>query len=125
MIDIALSMDGREGDLESLEEWLRSEDGLRGRIDRGNCEKPVGTMGGTTDVIVTLATSGTLSVVARSVQVWLTQRKPDLVVDIRSPNGKRMTVTAQKVKDPDDLVHDMLESFDSDSGHPDGTAGRE
>lgn len=113
MIDVSLSVDGGGEDLGSLEEWLRAEPELRGRIRRGDSEEPAGSMGGTTDLIVTLAMSGTLTVIARSVQVWLIQRKSDLSVDIVSPDGRKMSITARRVKEPQGFAREVLESLGS------------
>lgn len=80
--------------------------------------------GGTTDLIVTLATSGTLTVVANSVRVWLTQRRSDLTLEISSQDGTKRSLTARKIKDPHAFAREMLEAFSSMSGHSGGTTDR-
>lgn len=82
-------------ELFSLRDWLVREREFRGRVDIVGPEPKPGDMGQLADVLmVTLASGGAVSVLARSVSVWLEQRRSTLTVEIIDGDGGSMKVTA-------------------------------
>jgi hypothetical protein len=72
-------------------------------------------MGGTTELVVTLASTGTLAVVARSVGVWLAHRHSDVTVTVTLPDGATVALDAKRVRAGD--VEQLLQAA-SDSIPP-------
>jgi hypothetical protein len=98
---LRLSVDGgRDADV-ALWQWLRGAPDLRGKISREQGPSPAGAMGGTTELVVALASTGTLAAVARAVGVWLTQRHADITVTITLPDGRTVALDAQRVQPGD------------------------
>jgi hypothetical protein len=76
---------------------LRSQSNLRTRQQDKAAES--GTKGATTEIIVSLATSGSLASLARILQVWLSRdRRRSLTVAVReTPDGKVISVEGEKI----------------------------
>ena len=60
---------GRDSDVESLQDWLRSEPEFRGHLGQGETPGPEGAMGAVVDVIVGVVSSGAATTLAKSLQV--------------------------------------------------------
>ena len=109
-----ITVDGRDGDLEALWEWLRDEPQLRGRLRLDAADAPPEAMGAANDIVVqvgaAMAGAGALSAaVARSVAVWLTNRKSsDITITVTGPRGRRVSVNAKRVADPEALLRGVL-----------------
>jgi hypothetical protein len=63
-------------------------------------------------LIVAFDAGGAATVLASSVSVWLKQRRSDVSIEVSSSNGKKVTVTAQRVPDPEMLIKTVLETED-------------
>ncbi len=98
MAQARLSVDGPEAASVALWDWLRSERELRGRVSREPASGPADAMGTYSDLVVTLASSGTAAVLARSLQVWLTQRRSDIKLTVTGPGGGPVSLDAQRVQ---------------------------
>ena len=101
---------GDEAELSSLFDWLRLEDGLRGRLTF--VPAPIGPdeMGATWDVLsVALASGGTLSVLAGSLAVWFQQpRRPSIKIEISvSQDDTRIVVDATNVKNVEQILRQV------------------
>ena len=83
--------------VEELLTDLTSEPGLRARQQDGSAD--AGAKGAATEIIVSLATSGSLASLARILQVWLSRdRRRSLTVAIRqTPDGKVISVEGEKI----------------------------
>ncbi|MFG1915672.1 hypothetical protein [Micromonospora sp. NPDC048898] len=108
-----IEVDGRDGDLEALLAWLRDEPDLRGRLRLEAAGARPDAMGAASDIIIQLgaATAGAGAVsaaVARSVTVWLTQRRADITITVTGPRGRKVTINAKRVADPEALLKDVL-----------------
>lgn len=100
-------------ELASLREWLGREAAFRGRVQVERQPIESGHMGGIADaLIVALGAGGAVTALASSVSVWLEQRRSDVSIEVSSPNGKKITVTAQRVSDPVALIKTVLHSED-------------
>lgn len=121
-MDVAISVDGADSDVESLWAWLRDEPLLRGRIKVGSAPDPDGVMGAPIELVVALATSasGTMAVLARAISRWLVererQRRSDVVIKVTGPDGRQVSVSAHRVADSQELLRSILDRAEPDSG---------
>ncbi|WP_144126642.1 effector-associated constant component EACC1 [Catellatospora sichuanensis] len=109
-MEIRLAVDGRDGDLQSLWEWLRSEHQLRGKVREERIPASAGTMGSTAELIVLLASTNAATALAQSVAVWLIQRRSHVTVTVKLPDGRSVAVKASRAADAEKLVRTVLES---------------
>jgi hypothetical protein len=98
---LRLKVDGADDAEVALWEWLRAEPDLRGLVGRDQAPAAAGEMGAFTELVVTLASTGTLAAVARTVGVWLTQRRADITVTITLPEGRTVALDARRVQAED------------------------
>ncbi len=110
-------MDGRDADRESLWDWLRNEPELRGRLQLSAAPTPTPgeAMGAPTDLVVqvsaALAGAGAVwAALARSLSVWLVQRRSDLTITVTGPEGRKVSVSAKRVADPEQILRSVLET---------------
>jgi Effector Associated Constant Component 1 len=102
-----------KGDLGSLYEWLRREDGLRGRV-RFEC-RPFHQeeMGAAQDAIaVALGSGGALTVLASALPTWMRQRRGSYVkVEITdTARGLRFVVEADKADHAERVLQQALDA---------------
>lgn len=83
--------------LQSLTDWLRHEDELRGRMQLESSGSGTGEeMGGLIDVLtIAMGSGGAGAVLARALSTWLTQRNADVKVTVRGPDGRSVEVDAR------------------------------
>jgi hypothetical protein len=108
MADVRITVDGRDSDVESLQDWLRSEPELRGHLRHGETLGPAGAMGASTELIVGVISSGAATALVRSLQVWLAQRRADVKLNIAGPEGRQITLDAKRVPDAEHLLNTAL-----------------
>jgi hypothetical protein len=107
--DLHIAVDGRDSDVESLQDWLRSEPEFRGHLRQGEALGPDGAMGATTEIIIEAISSGALvAALAKSLQVWLTQRRADVAVKISGPGGREVVLDAKRIPDAEHLLNTAL-----------------
>jgi Effector Associated Constant Component 1 len=118
-IGVRIGVGGRDSDVESLGDWLgrereslwdwlRSERELRGHLRQGQAPGPEGAMGALAEVIVGVASSGAATALAKAMQVWLVQRRADVVLNISGPDGKQIMLDAKRVPDAEHLLNYVL-----------------
>jgi len=119
-VDVRIAVDGRDADADAdaLWDWLRNEPELRGRVRTASASTPEGAMGASTELVVqaaaTMAGAGALwAALARSLSVWLTQRRSDITVKVTGPDGRQVSVNAKRVADPERLLRQALEASTS------------
>lgn len=108
MADLRITVDGRDSDAESLRDWLRSEPQLRGHLRQGETQALAGAMGSFTELIVGVISSGAATVLARSLQVWLAQRRADVKLNIAGPQGRQIVLDAKHIPDAEHLLNTAL-----------------
>lgn len=108
MADLRITVDGRDSDAESLRDWLRSEPQLRGHLRQGETQALAGAMGSFTELIVGVISSGAATVLARSLQVWLAQRRADVKLNIAGPQGRQIVLDAKRIPDAEHLLNTAL-----------------
>jgi Effector Associated Constant Component 1 len=112
-----LRVDGSATASVALWDWLRSDGELRGRISREPMPASPGAMGTVTSLVITLSSSGTAAVLARAIQVWLTQRHRDITLTLTGPGGRQVSIDAQRVQPGE--VEQLLRTA---LGVPEGTS---
>ena len=110
-----IAVDGRDTDRESLWDWLRNEPELRGRLQLSAAPTPGGAMGAPTDLVVQVSAalagaSAVWAALAKSLSVWLVQRRSDLTVTVTGPEGRKVSVSAKRVADPEQILRSVLET---------------
>ena len=108
MADLHIIVDGRDSDVESLQDWLRGEPELRGHLRQGETPGPDGAMGAVVDVIVGVASSGAATALATSLQVWLTQRRADVALKVSGPGSREIDLDARRIPDAERLLNTAL-----------------
>jgi hypothetical protein len=65
-------------------------------------------MGASTELIVGVISSGAATALARSLQVWLAQRRADVKLDVAGPQGRHIVLDAKRVPDAEHLLNTAL-----------------
>jgi hypothetical protein len=74
-------------------------------------------MGSLEDALaVALGAGGALTVLANSISVWLTQRRADVKIEVRSEDGRVVTVTVDRAPDAAKILTQVLHSEVGDGG---------
>lgn len=107
------SADGSDEDLRHLARWLRDEDDLRGRVDLVAAPIRPGEMGGALETVSVMVTSGTASVLVRSLFTWLARRRVagKVSLALRSPSGE-LDLTCGSAEDVDRVLTSCREFLD-------------
>lgn len=94
--------------LRGLRDWLAHEEALRGRLElHGDAPRP-GHMGAALDVlVVALGSGGAGAVLARSLATWLIQRRVDIKVTVKSPDGGHLEVDVKRAADPERVITEL------------------
>jgi Effector Associated Constant Component 1 len=108
MADVRISVNGRDSDVESLWDWLRSEPELRGHLRLGQVPGPAGAMGALAEIIVGVTSSGAAAGLTKAIQVWLVQRRADVILKISGPQGREIVLDAKRVKDAEHMMNNVL-----------------
>jgi hypothetical protein len=99
-VEIRISVaDGDLADLESLDDWLRGEPELAGRVNAVSNPPTRGHLGALTEVLtVALGSGGAITVLAASLKGWLSlPRRSDVTVTIDRADGSSVTIAAKRV----------------------------
>jgi Effector Associated Constant Component 1 len=100
-MDISISLIEKERSdmLESLNDWLRGEAGLTGKVRMSGPAPAVGELGAAAEVlVVAVGSGGTLSVLAASLHAWLSQpRRSEIKIKIQGSNGRVVDITADRI----------------------------
>lgn len=108
MADVRIGVSGRDTDVESLWDWFRSEPEFRGHLRLVRVPGAPGSMGALAEVIVGVTSSGAATALARAIQVWLVQRRSDVMLKISGPQGGEIVLDAKRVPDTERLLHNVL-----------------
>jgi hypothetical protein len=106
--DLRITVDGRDSDVESLQDWLRSEPEFRGHLRQDEAPGPDGAMGAVVDVIIGVVSSRAATTLAKSLQVWLTQRRADVTLKLSGPDGRKFDLDAKRIADAERLLNTAL-----------------
>jgi len=122
-VEIRISVVGGDmAELESLDDWLRGERELAGRVRLTGPGPRTGELGALSETIVVAAGSGgAITVVgaalAGALKAWLSQhRRSDVTLKIHRPDGAWVEVAAKRVKAGDidikTTIRQVLDSAD-------------
>lgn len=113
-IRVAEALDQHE-ELRSLYQWLSLEDELRGRVSLDQPAPKPGEMGALTDaLVVALSAGGAVTVLARSLAVWLQQRHSDLTIELEDDGAtRRVKVDAKRVSNPEEILRSALQQLEA------------
>ena len=100
-VGLAVVGDDRTEETRALHAWLLREDELRGRIRLEHAPSRPGDMGSLVDMLtVAVGAGGALTVLARSIEVWLRQPRRAMVrVKVTGPDGSVVELSADHVKE--------------------------
>jgi Effector Associated Constant Component 1 len=118
MADLRITVDGQDSDVESLQDWLHGEPEFRGQLRQGEAPGPEGAMGAVADVIIGVVSSGAATTLAKSLQVWLTQRRADVILKISGPDGRKIDLDAKRIPDAELLLNNALGWTEGDPPAP-------
>jgi hypothetical protein len=114
MLEARIAIEEGSTDVESLWDWLRQEPEVRGMLRVGSTATSEGAMGATTELVVqaavAVAGASAMTALARSLSVWLVQRRSDLTLKVTGPGGRQVSVCARRVSDPEQILRAVLES---------------
>jgi len=113
-VQAQIAVNGSGVDQASLHDWLMREKALRGYVGPQYRQPPVGAMGVPADMMVQVAATaaGATAVwaaLAKSLTVWLTQRRSDVEITVNGPDGRTVTVNAKRIPDPETLTRMVLD----------------
>ncbi|MGY1868209.1 MULTISPECIES: effector-associated constant component EACC1 [Nocardia] len=110
-------------ELVSLRDWTSRESLLRGHVRAEHQPIRTGEMGGLEEVlIVALGSGGAATVLARSIAVWLQQRRSELRVEVTAPDGTRVEITG--AGPAADQIAKIFEAHNPDKESSNAVAGR-
>jgi hypothetical protein len=108
VVELTFAVGGDESDqgLAEVQDWLRQEPELRGRVTAVARPPDPGQLGAVTDVLlVALGSGGALSVLAASLRTLFAQpRRSDLHITIRDGQGRSVEIDAKRVDDVEALI---------------------
>lgn len=100
--------------LESLDNWLRQEHELAGRVTLAVTRPREGELGSLGEaLVVAVSSGGTLSVLAASLKAWLSiPHRSDVRIKVQRPDGHFVEIDADRVSSEriDNLVRQVLAS---------------
>jgi Effector Associated Constant Component 1 len=119
-VEIRISVaDGDVADLESLDDWLRGERGLAGRVKLIGPVPHTGELGALTEtLVVALGEGGAITVVgaalAGALRAWLSHpRRSDVTIKIHRTDGNFVEIVADRVKTGDiDIAAAIRQALD-------------
>jgi Effector Associated Constant Component 1 len=110
---ISLVGESPAADLESLDDWLRGEPELAGRVKVPAPVPREGELGALAEVLVAAVSSGgALSVLAASLYAWLSQpRRSDVRIRVEGENEQTVEIDADRVnaQQAEDMLRQALD----------------
>lgn len=109
---VKIVVDGSDvaAEFESLWEWLRHEQKLRGRLRIDHAPVPDSAMGLTMELAVVCAAACTHAL-AGTLSTWLVQRRSDVEITVVGPNGHSLSMSARRatMAEQEKLLRQLLE----------------
>ena len=105
---------GDQADLESLDDWLRQEPELAGRVTFAAPRPREGELGALGEaLVVAVSSGGTVSVLAASLKAWISlPRRSDVRIRVQGADRQVVEIEADRVSGErvDDLIRQALAS---------------
>lgn len=70
------------------------------------------------EVVVGVVSSGAVTTLAKSLQVWLSQRRADVALKVSGPEGREIVLDAKRIPDAERLLNTALGWAEGDSPMP-------
>jgi len=117
LAELLISIDSADNieDLRSLLAWFKRDQVLSGQVKAQREAPETDHMGFAVTVAVALS-SGTVTALATSLRTWIIQRRSDLSVEIRRPDGPTVRIDAKRVGDAEALIQRALGSSQGSDG---------
>lgn len=109
------------GDAEfaSLWDWLQNEPMFRGRLQQRPEDFHTNAMGLGREIAIALVpTAGLTTALARSLSVWLVQRRSDVTVTVAGSDGRTITVESRRVASAETVMQLVLDTIEPPSSAP-------
>jgi hypothetical protein len=119
-ISIQAETDSEESDESlSLYHWLRRETLADITVEWSRPEVVPGHMGTLGEIIIIgVGSGGAITVLARSVSVWLQTRRADITLKIKH-RGRSYEVNGRRVQDPTAIIREIVAAIkETDEGEP-------
>jgi hypothetical protein len=110
-VEARIAIDGSDNDRVALWDWLLNDRELRGRVKRDTAPR-AGEMGGEIEYVVSavVGAGAVWATLARTLSIWLVQRRSDVTITITGPGGRKTQINAKRTKDPEALVRQALDA---------------
>ncbi|MEU5683111.1 effector-associated constant component EACC1 [Streptomyces venezuelae] len=95
-----------------LHAWLQREDDLRGRVRLAGGTPEPGQMGTVSELVLTTVSSGTVAALVASAQLWIKQRRANLSIVVRHPDGKEVEIDAEQISGAEEFIRTVLGDAD-------------
>ncbi|MEU5900751.1 MULTISPECIES: hypothetical protein [Streptomyces] len=95
-----------------LHAWLQREDDLRGRVGLAGAAPEPGQMGAVSELVLTAVSSGTVAALVASAQLWIKQRRANLSIVVRHPDGKEVEIDAEQISGAEEFIRTVLRDAD-------------
>ncbi|WAL94550.1 effector-associated constant component EACC1 [Streptomyces sp. Je 1-369] len=95
-----------------LHAWLQREDELRGRVRLAGGPPEPGQMGAVSELVLTAVSSGTVAALVASAQLWIKQRRANLSIVVRHPDGKEVEIDAEQISGAEEFIRTVLRDAD-------------
>nr|WP_237550760.1 hypothetical protein [Streptomyces sp. SID8354] len=96
-----------EARLQSLQEWLTSDDRLRGRVEWLRRPPQRGHMGAALDTLTVVLGTGGVAALITPLCTWLTSRRPDVSLTVELPNGRKVSVDVKRAHDERAVIREI------------------
>ncbi len=114
---VAVDGDEAEALLRSLQEWLASDDRLRGRVDWLRGSPQPGHMGAMLDTLTVVLGTGGVAALITPLCTWLTSRRPDVSLTVELPNGRKVSVDVKRAHDERAVIREIQGLLDPADEH--------
>ncbi|MFI9045316.1 hypothetical protein [Streptomyces sp. NPDC053427] len=113
--ELTLAVAGSDGEshLRSLQDWLSSDDELRGRVAWRYAPPEAGHMGGTLQVLTVALGTGGIAALIAPLCTWFTGRRPDVAVTLELGDGRKVSVDVKRATDQQAVIREARELFTS------------
>jgi hypothetical protein len=110
-VEARIAIEGSDTDRVALWDWLQDDRDLRGRVRRDTAVA-AGQMGGEIEYVVgaVVGAGAVWAALARTVAIWLVQRRSDVTITVTGPDGRKATISAKRTKDPEAIIREVLDA---------------
>jgi len=110
-VEARIGIAGTDIDRAALWDWLSGDRDLRGRVRRDTVPR-AGEMGGEIEYVVSAVVGAGVvwAALAKTLAVWLVQRRSDVTITVTGPDGRKTQVSAKRTTDPEAVIREVLDA---------------